>query len=124
MFLHLLSTKFCFAEEIAAGVTLSKERLKLHRFQKWLYDKIEASFIFRNWFSYKKNLAWRFMNLAQDDKQSYRARAIRSLSTMKDLTGTRYNIHLNNVNEKVLQHFHYTVIQFFFGNNQIQIISS
>ncbi|KAK6639711.1 hypothetical protein RUM43_007986 [Polyplax serrata] len=77
-------------EEIAAGVTLSKERLKLHRFQKWLYDKIEASFIFRNWFSYKKNLAWRFMNLAQDDKQSYRARAIRSLSTMKDLTDSDY----------------------------------
>ncbi|EEB12320.1 ribonuclease p/mrp subunit, putative [Pediculus humanus corporis] len=66
------------------------ERLKLHRFHKWLYDKIEESFIFRNWLSYKKNLAWRFLNLAQDESQSYRTRAVISLASLTNLTDSDY----------------------------------
>lgn len=75
------------SEHIEAGHVLLNERLKLSRIQKWLHDKVRESFLFRNWLSYKKNIAWRLLRLAMDENHGYRLRAIRSLVALDFLTG-------------------------------------
>lgn len=71
------------------GNILLQERLKLTRLHKWLYDKIEESFIFRNWWKFRSNLAWRFLNVAKGDIQDHRLRAVRSLASLRNLTGKK-----------------------------------
>lgn len=73
---------------------LTKERLKLTRLHKWLYDKIEESFLFRNYWKFRKNLAWRLLNVAKDDNQICRVRAVRSLASLKTLTGIKHKMKI------------------------------
>ncbi|KAL0269577.1 UNVERIFIED_CONTAM: hypothetical protein PYX00_007265 [Menopon gallinae] len=77
-------------EELEAGYVVFDNGLTLSRIQRWIQNKVKESFLFRNIMSYKHNVAWNLLRLAQDENHGYRTRAVRALASLNNLTDADY----------------------------------